>query len=60
MISHIKNNRITAFPDEGCYDKWANVGSELKRQGYNIRVSRILETVGVRGTGYDILDVLRH
>ena len=60
MLSPLKNNRITAFPDEGCYDKWSNIGSELKHQGFNIRVSRILETAGVRGTGYDILDVLRH
>ena len=57
----LRGRRIMLYPDAGCLDKWQAKADELRRLGYDVRVSDELEKLATddeRRAGLDLADVL--
>ncbi|MBU6120007.1 DUF6371 domain-containing protein [Hymenobacter siberiensis] len=57
----LRGRRIVLYPDAGCLDKWQAKADELRRLGYDVRVSDELEKLATddeRRAGLDLADVL--
>ena len=57
-LKNLISLKITAFPDKGAFGEWSEVAEKLNNNGFNIRVSKILEEKEVINDGDDIIDVL--
>jgi hypothetical protein len=57
LLSPLKERQITVFPDEGAYEKWSSVAEGLIKEGFDIKVSRLLQYKEYEDTGIDILDL---
>lgn len=55
-LSTIKQRKIIAFPDKGCFKEWFDKALEMNNFGYDINVSDLIET-GDCEDGEDIADV---
>ena len=57
----LRGRRIVLYPDAGCLYKWQAKADELRRLGYDVRVSDELEKLATddeRRAGLDLGDVL--
>lgn len=55
LLEPIKNYKIIAFPDKSEFNDWSLKASELKKNGFKISCSRIIEDKNVEN-GYDLAD----
>jgi hypothetical protein len=52
----LREKKIVAYPDKGCYQDWNKVANNLNRLGYNIKLSILVENLKIEH-GADIADV---
>lgn len=57
ILEPIKKHKIVAFPDAGCYDRWNTTATKLNMIGFDITVSKIIESENV-ASGTDLADIL--
>ena len=60
-LEPLRGRRIVLFPDAGAYVAWNSRADELRRQGFDVRVSKDLEKMATeeeRNAGLDLADVL--
>ena len=60
-LEPLRGRRIVLWPDAGALDKWQARADELRRLGYDVRVSDALEKLATddeRRAGLDLADVL--
>ena len=55
----LKEKDITAFPDKGAYNKWKETADVLNNKGFNIEVSKLLETIEYED-GWDLVDMMNY
>ena len=56
MLKSLKEKKIVAYPDKGCYKDWNEMASKLNEKGYNIHISSLVENLDIEN-GSDIADV---
>lgn len=56
MLKPLKDKKIVAYPDKGCYKDWNEMASKLNKVGYNINMSSLVENLDIE-KGADIADV---
>jgi len=56
MLKSLKEKKIVAYPDKGCYEDWNEIASKLNEIGYNIHISSLVENLDIE-KGADIADV---
>ncbi|MGI4873895.1 MAG: DUF6371 domain-containing protein [Janthinobacterium lividum] len=59
----LKGRKIRLYPDAGAFEKWSQKAAGLRRMGYQVEVSDLLEKVVTpigRQAGLDVADVLLH
>ena len=56
MKKSLKEKKIVAYPDKGCYKDWNEMASKLNEKGYNIHISSLVENLDIEN-GSDIADV---
>ena len=56
MLKSLKEKKIVAYPDKGCYEDWNEMASTLNEVGYNIHISSLVENLDIE-KGADIADV---
>jgi len=59
----LKGRAIWLYPDAGAFEKWSQKAASLRRLGYQIEVSDLLEkavTPAGRQAGLDLADILLH
>lgn len=56
MLKPLKDKKIVAYPDKGCYNDWNEMASKLNELGFNIHISNLIENLDVEN-GADIADV---
>lgn len=59
----LKGREIWLYPDAGAFEMWSQKAASLRRLGYQIEVSNLLEkavTPAGRQAGLDLADVLLH
>ena len=55
FLKPIKNYKIIAFPDKSEFNDWSKKADELKKNGFKVNCSRIIEDKNVED-GYDLAD----
>lgn len=55
LLEPIKNFKIIVFPDKSEFNDWSKKTSELKKNGFEIKCSRLIEDKEVEN-GYDLAD----
>ncbi len=58
-LTPLKEKDITAFPDKGAYNKWKETADVLNNKGFNIEVSKLLETKEYED-GWDLVDMMNY
>jgi len=58
-LTPLKEKDITAFPDKGAYNKWKETADALNNEGFNIEVSKLLETIEYED-GWDLVDMMNY
>ena len=56
MLKPLRGKKVVAFPDKGCYEDWEKIANSLNDFGYNIQVSKVIESLSVE-SGADIADI---
>ena len=56
MLKPLKDKKIVAYPDKGCYKDWNEMTNKLNEVGYNIHISSLVENLDVEN-GADVADV---
>ena len=52
----LKEKKIVAYPDKGCYEDWNKMASILNKVGYNINISSLVENLNIE-KGADVADL---
>ena len=56
MLKPLRGKKVVAFPDKACYEDWEKIANSINDFGYNIQVSKVIESLSVE-SGADIADV---
>ena len=56
MLKPLKEKKIVAYPDKGCYEDWNKMASILNKVGYNINISSLVENLNIE-KGADVADL---
>ena len=56
MLKPLRGKKVAAFPDKGCYEDWEKIANSINDFGYNIQVSKVIESLSVE-SGADIADI---
>lgn len=56
MLRPLKNYKVVAYPDKSEYGKWNTVADQLNDNGFNIKVSKLLENMNLE-LGADLIDL---
>ena len=56
MLKPLRGKKVVAFPDKGCYEDWEKIANSINDFGYNIQVSKVIESLSVE-SGADIADI---
>ena len=43
LLENLKNKRVVAYPDKGCFQDWESASNNLNNLGFNIVVSKVVE-----------------
>jgi hypothetical protein len=60
-LERLGNRKIMLFPDADGYDRWKGVATDAQRQGLDVKVSTLIETLATeeeKSDGFDIADYL--
>jgi len=55
LLEPLKKRKCFAFPDKGEFGKWNHTANELRKKGFKISVSAILEQTEFEN-GFDLAD----
>ena len=56
MLKPLRGKKVVAFPDKACYEDWEKIANSINDFGYNIQVSKVIESLSVE-SGADIADI---
>lgn len=59
LLNPLINKPVVLFPDKGCYTIWSEKANQLNKQGYNLKVSQLIEDLTIE-KGLDLADLFNN